>query len=38
MEIPAKYRRNEAEVPTLEDITKEVELVRQERYDGKRYD
>jgi len=34
-EILAKLRRNEAEIPALEDITEEVELVRQERYDAK---
>ena len=34
-EILAKLRRNEAEVPTLEEITEEVELVRQKRYEAK---
>ena len=34
-EILAKLRRNEAEVPTLEEITAEVELARQERHDAK---
>ena len=31
----AKLRRNESEVPTLEEITEEVELVRQKRYEAK---
>jgi len=31
-EMLAKLRRNEAEVPTFEEITKEVESVRQSRY------
>jgi len=31
----ATLRRNEAQVPSLEEITKEVELVRQARYDRK---
>jgi len=30
----AKLRRNETEVPTLEEITEEVELVRQKRYEA----
>ena len=34
-EILAKLRRNEAEVPTLEKITTEVELVRQKQYEAK---
>jgi hypothetical protein len=34
-EILAKLRRNESEVPTLEEITEEVELVRQKRYGAK---
>jgi len=34
-EIFAKLRCNEAEVPALEEITEEVELVRQERHDAK---
>ena len=34
-EIMAKLRRNETEVPSLEDITKEVELTRQKRYEAK---
>lgn len=34
-EILAKLRRNEAEAPTLEEITEEVELVRQKRYEEK---
>jgi len=34
-EILAKLRRNENEAPTLEEITEEVELVRQKRYDAK---
>ena len=35
-EILAKLRRNEAEVPTLEEITEEVEFVRQKRYEAKK--
>ena len=31
----AKLRRNEAEMPTMEEITEEVELVRQSQYDAK---
>ena len=31
----ATLRRNEAHVPSLEEITQEVELVRQARYDRK---
>jgi hypothetical protein len=31
-EMLAKLRRNEAEVPALEEITEEVETVRQARY------
>ena len=34
-EILAKLRRNEAEAPTLEEITEEVELVRQKQYEEK---
>ena len=34
-EILAKLRRNEAEVPIPEEITKEVELVRQRQYEAK---
>jgi len=34
-EILAKLRRNEDEVPSLEEITKEAELIRQKRYDAK---
>ena len=34
-EILAKLRRNESETPSLEEITEEVELVRQKRYDTK---
>jgi hypothetical protein len=34
-EMLAKLRRKEVEVPTLEEITEEVELVRQERYEAK---
>ena len=34
-EILAKLRRNEAEAPTLDEITEEVELVRQKRYEAK---
>jgi len=33
-EILATLRRNEADVPTLDEITEEVELVRQERHDA----
>jgi hypothetical protein len=33
LEMLTKLRRNEAEVPSLEEITKEVEIVRQARYD-----
>ena len=33
--ILAKLRRNDAEMPTLEEITEEVELVRQSQYDAK---
>jgi hypothetical protein len=35
-EIWATLRRNEADVPTLDEITAEVELVRQERHDAKK--
>ena len=31
-EMMAKLRRNEAQIPSLEEITQEVELVRQMRY------
>jgi len=34
-EILARLRRNEAKVPLLEEITKEVELTRQKRYEAK---
>jgi hypothetical protein len=34
-EILAKLRRNESEIPTLEEITEEVEFIRQKRYDNK---
>jgi len=34
-EILGKLRRSETEVPTLEEITKEVEFVRQKRYEAK---
>jgi len=34
-ELLAKLRRNETEVPTLEEITEEVEAVRQKRYEAK---
>ena len=34
--ILATLRRNEAYVPTLEEITQEVEFVRQARYDRKK--
>jgi hypothetical protein len=34
-EMLAKLRRREADAPTLEEITEEVELVRQERYEAK---
>jgi len=37
-EILAKLRRNEPEIPTFEEITKEVELVRQKRYEAKTED
>ena len=36
-EILAKLRRNEIEAPTLEEITEEVELVRQKRYEAKQH-
>jgi len=32
----ATLRRNEAQVPSLDEITQEVEFVRQARYDRKR--
>ncbi|MDR1156564.1 MAG: hypothetical protein LBL04_17815 [Bacteroidales bacterium] len=32
-EMLAKLRRNEADAPSLEEITEEVETVRQARYD-----
>ncbi|MDR3287711.1 MAG: hypothetical protein LBT27_09765 [Prevotellaceae bacterium] len=35
LEILAKLRKNETEMPSLEDITNEVEIVRQARYDKK---
>ena len=34
-EIMVKLRRNETEVPSFEDITNEVELTRQKRYEVK---
>ena len=34
-ELLVKLRRNEVETPTLEEITKEVELVRQKQYEAK---
>jgi len=34
-EILAKLRRNEAEIPSLEEISEEIELVRQKRYEAK---
>jgi len=34
-ELLAKLRRNETRVPTLEEITEEVELIRQEQYEAK---
>jgi len=34
-ELLAKLRRNETEIPTLEEITEEVEMVRQKRYEEK---
>ena len=34
-EMLARLRRNEVEVPTLEEITEEVELVRQKQYEAK---
>ena len=34
-EILVKLRRNEVDAPTLEEITKEVELVRQKQYEAK---
>jgi len=34
-ELLAKLRRNETEVLTLEEITEEVEMVRQKRYEAK---
>jgi hypothetical protein len=33
-EMLAKLRRNEAEIPSLEEITEEVEMVRLARYEG----
>ena len=35
-EILTKLRRNESNAPSFEDITKEVETVRQARYDSKK--
>jgi hypothetical protein len=35
-EILAKLRRNETEVPTMDEITEEVEFVRQKRYEAKK--
>ncbi|MDR0795697.1 MAG: hypothetical protein LBE79_06555 [Tannerella sp.] len=34
-DILAKLRRNETEAPTFEEITEEVESVRQKRYEAK---
>ena len=34
-EILARLRRNEAEIPVFDEITEEVELVRQRRYEAK---
>jgi len=34
-EMLAKLRRNETKVPSLEEITEEVELVRKKRYNAK---
>jgi len=34
-EILAKLRRNEAEIPSLEEISEEIEFVRQKRYEAK---
>jgi hypothetical protein len=34
-EMLAKLRRNESEIPSLEEISEEVETVRQARYDKK---
>jgi len=34
-EILARLRRNEAEIPTFEEITEEVELVRKNLYEAK---
>ena len=34
-EMLVKLRRNESNVPSLEEITEEVELVRQKRYNAK---
>ena len=34
-EMLEKLRRSESEAPTLEEITEEVELVRQKRYEAK---
>jgi hypothetical protein len=34
-EMLATLRRNESEIPSLEEITQEVEIVRQRQYDGK---
>ena len=33
-EMLTKLRRNESEIPSLEEITKEVEMVRQARYES----
>ena len=38
LEMLAKLRRNETEAPLPEEITEEVELVRQKRYDSKTQD
>jgi hypothetical protein len=35
-EMLATLRRNESQIPSLEEITQEVEIVRQSRYDKKK--
>jgi hypothetical protein len=35
-EILATLRRNESEIPSFEEITQEVEIVRQDQYDKKK--
>ena len=37
-EMLAQLRRNEPKVPSFEEITQEVEIVRQNRYDRKNQD